>query len=91
MVIDICQIPVGDLIEGLCQQVGRAELEGWADWTGSMGFGWTRPIDPRTKTCWATWSNQNDPFARVVLQHLHHFARWQLVGRHTHPDPLTVG
>ena len=46
MKIKICQISVRDLIEWLST--------GWADWAGSVGFGWTWPLDPKTKACWAT-------------------------------------
>ena len=46
MEIKICQISVRDLIEWLST--------GWADWAGSVGFGWTWPLDPKTKVCWAT-------------------------------------
>ena len=46
MEIKICQISVRDLIEWLST--------GWPDWAGSVGFGWTWPLDPKTKICWAT-------------------------------------
>ena len=46
MEIQICQISVRDLIEWLST--------GWSDWAGSVGFGWTWPLDPKTKACWAT-------------------------------------
>ena len=46
MKIKICQISVRDLIEWLST--------GWADWAGSVGFGWTWPLDPKTKACRAT-------------------------------------
>ena len=46
MEIKICQISVRDLIEWLST--------GWADQAGSVGFGWTWPLDPQTKACWAT-------------------------------------
>ena len=46
MEIKICQISVRDLNEWLST--------GWADWAGSVGFGWTWPLDPKTKVCWAT-------------------------------------
>ena len=41
MEIKICQISVRD-------------LTGWTDWAGSAGCGWTWPLDPKTKACWAT-------------------------------------
>ena len=46
MEIKICQISVRDLIEWLST--------GWADWAGSAGCGWTWPLDPKIKACWAT-------------------------------------
>ena len=45
MEIQIRQISVRDLIEGLCQQIGQV---------GQVGSGWTWPLDQRTKACWAT-------------------------------------
>ena len=56
MEIKICPISVRDLIAWLST--------GWADWAGSVGFGWT----PQ--------SNQNDSLAWGVLQLLHHFAQY---------------
>ena len=46
MEIKICQISVRDLIEWL--------WTGWTDWAGSVGYGWTWPLDPKTKAYWAT-------------------------------------
>ena len=46
MEIKICQTSVRDLIEW--------SWTGWADWAGSEGCGWTWPLDPKTKACWAT-------------------------------------
>ena len=46
MEIKICQISVRDLIEWLSTD--------WADRAGSVAFGWTWPLDPETKACWAT-------------------------------------
>ena len=54
MEIKICQISVRDLIEWLST--------GWADWAGSVGFGWTWPLDPETKACWL-------PRSRMILLH----------------------
>ena len=47
MDIKVCQIYVRDLTEWLST--------GWAYWTGSVGFGWMWPLDPKT--------NQNDSLA----------------------------
>ena len=49
------KISVRDLIEWLST--------GWADWAGSVGFGWTCLLDPKTKACWAT------PAIRMILLH----------------------
>ena len=46
MEIKVCQISVRDLIEWLST--------GWVEWAGSVGFGWIRPLDPKTKVCWGT-------------------------------------
>ena len=46
-----------------------------------MGFGWTWPLDPKTKACWATQSNQNESLAWVVLQRLHYFAKMAAGGK----------
>ena len=43
MEIKICQISVRDLIEWMS-----------TGWAGSVGFGWTWPLDPEKKGCWAT-------------------------------------
>ena len=67
MDIKVCQISVRDLIEWLST--------GWAYRAGSVGFGWTWPLDPKTKACWAPRSNQNDSLAWGVLQ-LHHFDQY---------------
>ena len=67
MEIKICQISVRDLTEGLST--------GWADWAGSVGFGWTWPLDPKTKACWAT-PEQSEWLSCMgsPLQLLHHLS-----------------
>ena len=62
------KISVKDLIEWLST--------GWADWAGSVGFGWTWPLDPKPRHVGPPRSNQNDSLAWGVLQLLHHFAQY---------------
>ena len=45
MDIKVCQISVRGLTEWLSTP--------GAYWAGSVGFGWTWPLDPKTKACWA--------------------------------------
>ena len=66
MEIKICQISVRDLTEWLST--------GWADWAGSVGFGWTWPLDPKPRHVGPPRSNQNDSLAWGVLQLLHHLS-----------------
>ena len=55
---------------------------GWADWAGSVGFGWTWPLDPKTNACWATpeqserFSFMGSPATSPPL-----FPIWLMVGR----------
>ena len=51
------------------------ESTDWADWVGKMGFASTWPKGPKTRDVGPSLSNQNDSFAWVVLQLLHHFAQ----------------
>ena len=30
-----------------------AELPDWAGWASTVGSGWTWPLGPRTRACWA--------------------------------------
>ena len=47
----------------------RAVSIGWADWAGSVGFGWTRPLDPKIQGCWATpGQSELDPHIREPMQ-----------------------
>ena len=80
MKIKICQFSVRDLIEWLST--------GWADWAGSVGFGWTWPLDHKTKACWATpeqsewFSCMGSPATPPPLCPI-----WLMVGRCMLPDP----
>ena len=60
---------------------------GWADWAGSVGFGWTWPLDPKTKAWWATpeqleWFSCMGRPATSPLCPI-----WRIVGRCMLPDP----
>ena len=75
MEIQICQISVRDLIEGLCQQVGQ---------NGKVQLnlaGHGHKI-PKPRHVGPPRSNKNDSLAWEVLQLLHHW-----VGRRMRPDP----
>ena len=66
----------------------RAVSTGCEYWAGSVGFGWTWPLDPRTKACWASldqsewFSCMGSPATSPPLCPI-----WLLVGRRMCPDP----
>ena len=70
----------------------RAVSTGLAGWAESVGFGWTWPLDPTTKACWATpeqweWFSCMGRLATTPPL----CPIWLLVGRRMRPDPPMEG